>query len=445
MYREDRKFFKTLILISILVFLLYGCGGGSNQTSPSRNSQTYIWNEATPESVGLSPLKVDSAINYAMTDGLYSQSAIIVKNEKIIGEGYKSLTELEKNNLLAAHSALTSSFLENNLSNKNSSSLVQSWSVGKSFTSVIFGIAEFNGLLSINSKASDYLNEWLNDERRNITIKNLLDMRSGLHRGCYGSSQNDEIGNCNEILGASTIGGGDIAKANNQLTGCINQTFNTQQYGTYNAQDQSSYYLYSNCDTMILGEIFYRATNINIKSYAETYLFSKLDISADWWKDNAGNGQDNGNYLSYCCIDMTARDFIKFGQLLLNDGIWNEERIISSSFVQQIKDLTTYGLKFWYASNTFISNASPSVSKFIFANGFDGQYILIDFENNIIVARNSLYYPALDISQTKKMIAGSLGETNFIVTVPTIITTNGETRLTQNFNPFTMLYNLYSP
>ena len=93
-----------------------------------------------------------------------------------------------------------------------------------------FGIAEFNGLLSINSKASDYLNEWLNDERRNITIKNLLDMRSGLHRGCYGASQNDEIGNCNEILGASTLGGGDIAKANNQLTGCINQTFNTQQY-----------------------------------------------------------------------------------------------------------------------------------------------------------------------------------------------------------------------
>ena len=161
-------------------------------------------------------------------------------------------------------------------------------------------------------------------------------------------------------------------------------------------------------------------------------------------KDNAGNGQDNGNYLSYCCIDMTARDFIKFGQLLLNDGVWNEERIISSSFIQQIKDLTTYGLKFWYASNNFVTSASPSVSKFIFANGFDGQYILIDFENNIIVARNSLYYPSLDISQTKKMITGSLGTTNFTVTVPTIITTNGETRLNQNFNPFTMLYNLYS-
>ena len=136
--------------------------------------------------------------------------------------------------------------------------------------------------------------------------------------------------------------------------------------------------------------------------------------------------------------------FIKFGQLLLNDGVWNEERIISSSFIQQIKDLTTYGLKFWYASNNFVTSASPSVSKFIFANGFDGQYILIDFENNIIVARNSLYYPSLDISQTKKMITGSLGTTNFTVTVPTIITTNGETRLNQNFNPFTMLYNLYS-
>ena len=110
---------------------------------------------------------------------------------------------------------------------------------------------------------------------------------------------------------------------------------------------------------------------IGSKAIAES---SKLDISAEWWKDNSNGGQDNGNYLTYCCIDMTARDFIKFGQLLLNDGLWENERILSPSYVQQIKDLTTYGLKFWPISSNYISSPSPSVSKFIFAIGFPSNF-----------------------------------------------------------------------
>ena len=116
----------------------------------------------------------------------------------------------------------------------------------------------------------------------------------------------------------------------------INQSFNTSLHGQYNPLNQNSYSLYSNCDTMILGEIFFRATSQNIKDFAQTHLFSKLDITAYWWKDNSIGGQNNGNFLTYCCIDMTARDFLKIGQLLLNDGklikrpflVYEEKKVI---------------------------------------------------------------------------------------------------------------------
>ena len=98
---------------------------------------------------------------------------------------------------------------------------------------------------------------------------------------------------------------------------------------------------------MVLGEIFYRATGQDIKSFADTYLFSKLGISSssvDWWRDNSSGGQANGNYLSYCCVDMTARDFAKIALLLMNDGVWEGEQIIPLSYVwlkilQQILEL----------------------------------------------------------------------------------------------------------
>tara|TARA_A100000164_G_scaffold143484_1_gene127348 strand:- start:414 stop:1742 length:1329 start_codon:yes stop_codon:yes gene_type:complete len=441
MPKTSRKFFKY----SLIFFFLASCGGGGSAPNSIIESSTeFFWQTATPESVGLTSAKVNAALDYAISDGLFTQSVIILKEGKIIGEKYRSISELEKNTITSNHSAITDTFLDSKVGNITSSSLVTSMSVGKSFTSILFGIAQDKGLLSINSKASDYLTEWLQDSRQDITIKNLLDMRSGLNRGCYGVSELDEIGNCVDIPGASTIGGGDIARANNQLTGCINQTFNHDLHGSYNASASDSYYLYSNCDTMILGEIFYRATSQNINAFAETNLFSKLDISAEWWKDNSNGGQDNGNYLTYCCIDMTARDFIKFGQLLLNDGLWENERILSPSYVQQIKDLTTYGLKFWSISSNYISSPSPSVSKFIFAIGFDGQYIGIDFENNIIIARNSLYYPSLDLSPLRKVVVGFLGTTNFPVTLPTVITTNGETRLNATFNIYNMTNLLYS-
>ena len=452
-----KKYKKSLRIFYLFFFLfLVSCGGGSSSSSESSSSsfQSYTWETAEPEAVGLTSDNINSALNYALgaadANFRFSQSAIIAKDGLIVGEGYKGISTAEKNSILAASNTITNAELEAGWGTRTAESLVHSWSMGKSFTSILIGIAQDQGILSINDAASHYIYEWNNagDQRQNITIKNLLDMSSGLHQGCY-NAETDYVGNCADSPGypQNASSGGDFARANDQLTGCINQTYNDAKHGAHDVTTPfAEYFVYSNCDTMILGEILYRASGQNIYRFGQENLFNKLGITAYWWRDNATYGQDNGNYVSYAGLDMTARDFLKVGQLLLNDGMWGGEQVLSSAYVQQIinaTQLNNYGLKFWRYP-TF-PDFSPPTTRLAGMIGFDGQFVVMDFDNNILIARNSLYVPRLELNSERKMIVSTVegAQVNFPLTVPTILTTTAENTLATTFQMFQMISCLY--
>ena len=330
---REKKFllnFRTLIFLSIFL-LLSSCGGGGGYNTPSNPLPVpFTWVVDTPESQGLSSAKVQDALDFAMADGRYSQAAMIIKNGKIIGEQYRGMGPNEKTAITNhATSNWTTEALDLYYGSRSANSLATSWSVAKSFTSIIFGIADTynpnyfpNGL---DTPAATFLTEWANDARNTITIKNILDMRSGLEPACYDGQTSSWT-----VCSANNIGsGGTMMTATDQLTGCIDRNLAAtgQPHDWYfpgivpAPNFEAGYFLYSNCDTMILGEIFYRAVGQDIKSFGDTHLFSKLNISADWWRDNSTGGQANGNYLSYCCIDMTTRDFAKVALLLMNASV----------------------------------------------------------------------------------------------------------------------------
>ena len=68
---------------------------------------------------------------------------------------------------------------------------VTSQSIAKAFYAVLFGVAIEKGLLeNLDEPISNYLPEWNNDKRGEITIRNLLEMKSGLYRS---ESWNEEM------------------------------------------------------------------------------------------------------------------------------------------------------------------------------------------------------------------------------------------------------------
>lgn len=448
-------------LFLLIFILLSSCGGGGNTPSPSPDppaqNPTFSWEVVTPESQGLSAAKVTAAINFAMEDGRYTQAAIIIKNGKIVAEQYRGIGSSEVTQMVNHEQTNWDEDTLNKIyGTRSQNALVTSWSIAKSITSIIFGIALEQGYFSgsLETTAATYLTEWAGDSKNTITIKNLLDMRSGLVPKCY-----SDLGGWVECDATGIAGGGGFVSSNDQLTECINNRSMAATEARHSWYQSGGYdfnkgdWMYQNCDTQVLGEIFFRAVGQDIKSFADTYFFSKIGITSDsaqWWRDNTTEGQANGNYLTYCCLDMTARDFARIALLLVNDGVWLGEQVIPLSYVQAIKNITTtslvtgdyyqgtlsYGLKFWsvYGGNVcgldgsgnFQNNGEKCVADntIITPQGFDGQYTMMDFQNKLIMIRFSLYHHANSLGATeKKMVADSPpAPINYILTAPRVAT-----------------------
>ena len=420
--------------IYLLAFLIISCGGGGSNSqtvapmiptppTPSSPSHPTIWDIATPESVGMNPSKLDEAFDYAMLDGSFTQAAVVIKDGKLIYERYRGMTLNEAKTLaesLALDDISLNTLYEQYLQ-RDSASFISSWSTAKSFTSILIGLAVEDGFIgSIADSASLYVEEWSADERSSIKIKDLLDMKSGLTPMCFNFAENS-VGECQTAAGSSS--GGNIVYADDQMTKCIDRDFASDgvsypwyMYGS-TPYSQGSF-VYSNCDTMVLGEIIFRSSGQDIQTFAEYNLFSKIGIEASWWRDFSSGGQSNGNYLAYCCLDSTARDFAKFGYMLLLGGIWENGSIKLSSYVDAIESLESYGLQFW----TLCSNpaSSPCDEYIISTIGFDGQYIMIDFKRDLVVVRASLYDPIQNVSSGRKMrlSPGDTLSSNWVATVP---------------------------
>ena len=433
---------KKILSILFLLFLV-SCGSGSTQSENIQlitppdiipPSHPNTWESASPESVGMDSQLLDQAFDYAFIDGSFTQAAVVIKDGFLIRERYSGISDNEATNI-ASYTGADSSLYKSLYGSRDKDSIITSWSTAKSFVSLLIGIAIEEGFIgSMTDSASDYISEWSSDSRNTILIKDLLDMRSGLYPVCF-DQFDDELKECSNRSDSSS--GGNIVFSDDQMTGCINRNFAEDGkthpwYGDGNTVYTKGDFVYSNCDTMVLGEIIFRATGQDIQTFAEYNLFSKINIEAEWWRDFTPNGQSNGNYLAYCCLDSTARDFAKFGYMLLLEGIWEGNNQKYKNYVQAIRDIGSYRLQFWTLCAKPQSN-SDCDDWIISTVGFDGQYIMIDFKRNLVVVRASLYQPIQNLSQEKKMklINSDISQSNWIASVPRGLGVN----INSSFNP----------
>ena len=333
MYLSNNSVTNNSKIIFLSLIFLSGCGGGGS-SSDSPLTQSIV------EPINSSSWNLDKAFEYGMADGTYTQQITVIENGELLRTEFRDIGNIEANQLTqSGRGELVSQY-----QGIRSNSPVTSWSTAKSFTGILIGIAQDQNLLNIDDKASVYLNEWLDDDRKDITIRNILNMRSGL-----------------ELPGG--VAGGNITIFNDQASICIALPL---------VMPIGEQFEYNNCNSMLLGVILERATGQDFKVFADTYLFSKLNIDARWWRD------PSGNYLSYCCLDMTQAEFGRFGSMILNKG----DSIVSEAFINDILATNSfYNLQFWFGDNTLETR------------GYDGQIIAIDFDNQLIVLRNSLYFP----------------------------------------------------
>ena len=296
------------------------------------------WESNTPDTLGIESEKVEYLFDLAFQDQA-TQSAVLIKNGYIIKERYSESYDQE--------------------------SYGTSWSMAKSFYAALIGISIDRGEInSLDDKVSDYV-DYFNDERSEITIRQILNMTSGLdfpkneHESMF--FRHDQIAYVKDV---------GVEKLPEQV------------------------FEYNNVNSMIVGEILKNATGISAEILLEDRIFKPIGIDKfTLWKDGSGNP------MTYCCIDMSARDYSRFGLLFSRKGKWHNEQIISENYVNET--FTPYWGQtpnWWtdenrgYSLHWWISKYDDD-AKIFNASGKFGQYIFVDHENDIIFTRITKYHP----------------------------------------------------
>jgi len=387
---------------------------GTPSTPPSAPS--FAWPEASAQSQGMSEQKLEEAAAMALRDGAFGQAFLVIRNGKIVFERYRGISDLELQSVSIANPQSSKSEIIDRYGIRNRDSLATSWSVAKSFTSILLGIAVDQGsIASPQDNVSRYLSEWASDARSTITLQEVLDMRSGLVPICAKSGTN-QLEECQTTPRA----GGDLVYADDQMTPCISRpkALAGMNYGWWNG-GRSAYpgpsFLYSNCDTMVLSKVLENSRSQDFLKWSQDSLFLKMGMKAHWWKDNSR--PQGGNVLGYCCIDATPRDFAKLGELLLNRGVVSNQQIVSRAYIDSIIQASTapnavYASQFWFPL--------ADGRRFIAAQGFDGQTIAVDIARNIIVVRMGLYHPFFNSSDARifKFRPDDINNSNWIGSLP---------------------------
>jgi CubicO group peptidase (beta-lactamase class C family) len=245
------------------------------------------------------------------------------------------------------------------------SSYGTSWSMAKSIYASLVGIAIDRGeIASLDDKVAVYL-DYFNDDRAEISIRDLLNMSSGLempdheHENMFFSSDH-------------------LAYA--------------RAVGVEKPADQK--FEYNNVNSMLLADILEKASGKKADVLLKERVLDRIGMTdVVLWRDAAGNP------LTYCCIDTTARQYSRFGLLFARNGKWNQEQVISEDYINQtftrvwseldsstINQQRGYSLHWW--------NSRHDDSAVIFnTSGKFGQYIFVDRENDLVFTRITKYHP----------------------------------------------------
>jgi CubicO group peptidase (beta-lactamase class C family) len=233
-----------------------------------------------------------------------------------------------------------------------------SFSMAKSITTLMLGKAIDDGYIeSLDQKVIDFFPELKGEFADQVTVGDLASMASGLN-------WNEDYYSPFSIT-AQAYYRKDIR---NLILGLSIDEQPGQEFS------------YLSGNTQLLGMVIEKAIGKNLSDYLSASFWKPMvmESHAYWQLDS----EDSGMEKTYCCISSNARDFARMGLLVLNQGQWNREQLLSEDFINmaitpRFEDDPEYGYGFWLEE----MNERP----FFVMQGILGQYVIGDPEENILI------------------------------------------------------------
>jgi CubicO group peptidase (beta-lactamase class C family) len=251
---------------------------------------------------------------------------------------------------------------------------LESWSMGKSLTATLMGILIKQGVYDLWQPAP--VPEWQKpgDPRANIRIADLLHMSSGLRIKAPQDPDYDPAGTYPDHLYLYT---GGVDSFHYAATRPLQWPPNT--VGRYH-----------NCDPVLTNYLIRLAVEKRGEEYfsfPRRALFDKIGI-----RTMVMETDPFGNFLTQGYELASARDWARLGNLYLQDGVWNGERILQEGFVKFVSTLAPaweadqrpiYGGFFWINGD----DTYPVPKEAYYMSGAGGQTTLIIPSHDLVVVR----------------------------------------------------------
>ncbi len=246
------------------------------------------------------------------------------------------------------------------------------WSMGKSVTAALTGILVGQGQLALDDPAPVSLWRRQGDPRAGITLRHLLQMSGGL------AFDNFSVGDSNYYT----------SRHHHELV----------YFGAVNVFDYvldrpvlappGTLWAYRNTNTLALGHLIRQAVEARGESYLsfpQRALFDPIGA-----REMVLEPDPYGNFITSGFVYGTAADWARFGQLHLQDGIWQGKRVLPPGWVDFIRTPAPahqskgYGGQFWLNAG---GRYPRWPSDAYWALGWLGQMVLIIPSRDLVIVR----------------------------------------------------------
>ncbi len=312
--------------------------------------------------------KLQAAIDYLKTNFPSYRSISVYQNETMVFENvnkkpYESIFSkvIRKSMSVLAFHSPNGTFIEEKSEKWNIRSAT------KSIISILIGIAIKEGFISsiednLGLFFCDHPSISSDDDKKSISIKHLLTMKSGL-------SSVDK--------GMEPI---KLIKSKDWVDHILKRPLQSSPGTNFE---------YNSANTHILSAIITKTTGMNAAKFAKKYLFDPLGINQFIWdNDTKGNSFGGGN------LFLKPYDMAKIGFLIIHNGNWKGKEIVPQNWISESLERSYYwDYGFHYGYLWYIKDETDEATgnKYVTysAAGAGGQKLLIFPELNIVLVAYS--------------------------------------------------------
>ena len=241
---------------------------------------------------------------------------------------------------------------------------VHVWSASKTFTSLAVGMCVDEGRLKLGDEALAFFPECVSTaapDSEDITVKNLLQMCSGKDFSIFEETSEDVM---------AVTDWAQLYFAGRQVTA------------------PGEHFFYCNGNSYMLSRIVEKVSGSVLRDYLMPRLFGPLHILNPDWNMCPGRHSTGG-----WGLHITTSQLAKLGRLLLQDGVWDGKRLVSSDYVKAMHEDVVdpqrhfqdeesnagYGYQLWL-------NTVPGTYR---ADGMYGQFSIVVPDKRAVITTTS--------------------------------------------------------